>query len=144
MAIVIIALAAGALFASLGSLEGRGPDTMISQQAASIGASYMEEVSSKAFVDPSLPANSPACAGTVEPRANMNNICDYNNLTDVGARDQFNNPLPSLSNYTVSVRVTANYAWQGIAPNNVVRIDITVLHVPTNTRFLFTGIRTRY
>ncbi len=144
IAIVIIGLAAGALYGALGNIAGHGADPMIAEQAEAIARAYLEEITAKAFVDPSLPSSAPACAGPIEVRAQMNNICDYNGLDDVGVHDQYGQAITALAAYEVQVSVTPNYAWQGLPGGDVVRIDVTVTHRPSGQKTVTTALRTRY
>ncbi len=145
IAIVIIGIAAGALYIAMGAINGTSSDPLISEQAAAIASAYMEEIASKAFVDPSLASTAPACGGPVEPRASMNNICDYNGLSDTGAHDQYGNAVTGLGSYNVKV-IVANptSSWQGITAADVLRIDITVTFAPTGQSYALTALRTRY
>ncbi len=145
VAIVVIGIAAASMYGAMSMLSGHSADPLISEQAAAIADAYMEEISSKDFVDPSLAPTAPACSGPVEPRASMNNICDYNGLHDIGAHDEYGNAIASLSTYNVAVQVANPAAsWQGIQASDVLRIDITVTFVPTGQNYLLTAIRTRY
>ena len=144
IALVVIGLAAGALYGALGAIAGHSADPMLAEQANAIARAYMEEITAKPFVDPSLAATAPACAGPVEVRAQMNNICDYNGLADIGAHDQSGQAIPALSAYEIKVSVTPNYAWQGLPPADVLRIDITVIAQATGLQTVTTAIRTRY
>ncbi|NNM52263.1 MAG: prepilin-type N-terminal cleavage/methylation domain-containing protein [Pseudomonadales bacterium] len=145
IAIVIIGIAAGALYIAMGAINGHSSDPLISEQAAAIASAYMEEITSKAFVDPGLAATAPACSGPVEPRASMNNISDYNGLSDAGAHDQYGNAVAGLGSYNIKVTV-ANPAtsWQGISAADVLRVDITVSFPTTGQSYALTAMRTRY
>ncbi len=145
ISIVILAVAAVALYTALGLVAGHSSDPLIDEQATAIASAYLEEISSKAFVDPSLAANAPACSGPVESRPQMNNICDYNGLVDIGAHDQQGQAIAGLGNYTITVAVyNPTSAWQGITATDVLRIDIQVTYVPTGQNYVLTGLRTRY
>ncbi len=145
VAIVVISIAAASMYGAMAMLAGHSSDPLISEQAAAIADAYMEEISSKAFVDPSLAPTAPACSGPVESRANMNNICDYNGLNDIGAHDEYGNAIPSLSAYNVAVTVVnPASAWQGIPATDVLRIDIQVSFAATAQNYQLTAIRTRY
>ncbi len=79
-------------------------------------------------------------------------MCDYNGLTNAGARNQFNNPVSGLESYTVSVTVTGG-ATVTLGPadnqiNNtgvlrVLRVDVRV-QGPAATDMTLTGYRTNY
>lgn len=145
MAIVVISIAVAGLFGAMSAIQARSADPLITAQAAAIAEAYLEEVSSRPFTDPSVdPDTGAACAGPASTRGSHDNICDYNGLTDPGARDQYGNAISGLGNYNVSVTVTPNYAWQGLSAADVVRIDVTVSNTALARSFMITGIRTRY
>ena len=123
MSIVVIAIAAGAILGLLAQTSGHSADAMIVSQAVSIGEAYAEEIGLQSFVDPD---------GTDGEalRANFDDIDDYDGLVDNGARDQFGNALPGLSNYTVSVNVQNSAALTGVASGDVQRIDVRVINAP--------------
>ena len=61
----------------------------------------------------------------------------------LGAHDQFGNPIPSLSAYTVSVVTSQSSALTGVPAAATRRIDITVSYAP-NHSVLLSGYRTNY
>ena len=72
-----------------------------------------------------------AVGGAETGRSVFDDVCDYNGLTDVGARDQTGGAvITGLEDYTVNVTVvdTATLNILSGANGQVVRIDITVTH----------------
>ena len=104
---------------------------MFQHQALSIAEAYMEEILLKDFA-----------IGPETTRANFDDVRDYNGLTDVGARDQANNLITGLNDYTISVLV-ANDALNGIAAADSLRIDISVSHAMIDN-ILLSGYRVNY
>ena len=114
-------------------------DPMIREQALLIAESYVEEIVLKAFLDPSTPPVTQVCP-TTSPykeasRSAYDNICDYNGLSDTGARDQFGNAIPGLESYNVAVTVSGGSTLSvGPAANpvnntgaiRVLQVDVTV------------------
>jgi len=136
VAITIVAIAATAVLGALSTITSRGANTMVRQQAVAIAEAYLEEI----LLQPvAAPVGVPAPTG----RANFNDVDEYNGLLDVGACDQFGNPLPGLSGYTVSVAVVQTSALAGIAPANARRIDVSVTD-PTGVLVTLSGYRANF
>ena len=114
--VVVIAVAAPTLMSVFSSTIQTSADPMFQHQALSIAEAYMEEILLKDFA-----------IGPETTRASFDDVRDYNGLTDVGARDQANNLIAGLNDYTISVTV-ANDGLNGIAAADSLRIDITVSH----------------
>ncbi len=129
--VVVIAVAAPTLMSVFSSTIQTSADPMFQHQALSIAEAYMEEILLKDFA-----------IGPETTRANFDDVRDYNGLTDVGARDQANNLIAGLNDYTVSVTV-ANDGLNGIAAADSLRIDITVSHALIDD-ILLSGYRVNY
>ncbi len=129
--VVVIAVAAPTLMSVFSSTIQTSADPMFQHQALSIAEAYMEEILLKDFA-----------IGPETTRASFDDVRDYNGLTDVGARDQANNLIAGLNNYTVSVMV-ANDGLNGIAAADSLRIDITVSHALIDD-ILLSGYRVNY
>ncbi|OGI41108.1 MAG: hypothetical protein A2140_05690 [Candidatus Muproteobacteria bacterium RBG_16_62_13] len=153
ISIAIIGIAVAGVLGVMNATTMRSADPMVREQAQLIAEAYMEEISLKAFVDPS--ANT-ICPAVPAARTDYNNVCDYRGLTDTGARDQFGTAIPALADYTVNVTVspspadpTAAVDLNGVANdyvNNwirVLRVDVTVTG-PNGTSTVLTGYRTDY
>lgn len=135
ISIVVVALAVSAVLGVLSSTAGRSADAMIIAQAVSVAEAYLEEISLKPFVDPDG-------ADGEANRTSFDDVDDYNGLVDLGARDQFDNAIPALSGYTVSVSVVASGALPGIAAADAARVDVRVSHPPL-VDFSLSGYKTR-
>ncbi|MHB8535231.1 MAG: type IV pilus modification PilV family protein [Sulfuricaulis sp.] len=137
VAIVVIGVAlAGVLVVIVRNTESSA-DPMVWHQATAIGEAYLEEILSKDFTDPDG-------SNVGETRATFDDVLDYNGLTDIGARDQNNNPIAGLGGYTVTVKVTAPPApLNGIAPANVWLVQVTVAS-PFGGSVVLGGYRTNY
>jgi len=129
--VVVIAVAAPTLMSVFSSTIQTSADPMFQHQALSIAEAYMEEILLKDFA-----------IGPETTRANFDDVRDYNGLTDVGARDQANNLIAGLNDYTISVTV-ANDGLNGIAAADSLRIGITVSHALIDD-ILLSGYRVNY
>lgn len=160
-AIVIVSLAIAGVLLLTTDTTRRSGDPLLIEQANSIAGAYMEEIQQKQFCDPDFdvdsdpmtPLNCPLdCSSSLcnaggcrnnalgsikeAQRSVYDDICDYDNLSDSGARDQNDNPVTGLNQYTINVNITDdNGATIGTAGNTltgtsgeVVLITITVSH----------------
>jgi len=142
--IVVLSIAATAIMGVFINLGKSSADPMIQQQATSIAEAYMEEILSKSFADPVVAETGGPEAGEV--RSTYNDIQDYDGLTDVGARNQNNQPIDGLSAYSVSVIVTGRTLTGSattIPATDSMRIDISVSH-PAISPVTLSGFRTNY
>jgi MSHA pilin protein MshD len=136
VAITIVAIAAAAVLGAMSTITARGAETMVRQQAVAIADAYLEEI----LLQPVVP---PPGAAAPTSRASFNDVDEYNGLLDVGAQDQFGNPLANLSGYTVSVAVVRTSALPGITAANARRIDVTVTD-PNGVAVMLSGYRANY
>jgi MSHA pilin protein MshD len=129
ISIVIIGIALAGILSVMNITTQHSADPMIQQQALAIAEAYLEEIELRAFCDPSDPALPGACSnpcpGAEAARDLYDNVCDYNGLSDSGARDQTGTAVTGLEDYTVDVTVTAE-ALSGIPSSASLRIDIRV------------------
>jgi len=142
--IVVLSIAATAIMGVFINLGKSSADPMIQQQATSIAEAYMEEILSKSFADPVVAETGGPEAGEV--RSTYNDIQDYDGLTDVGARNQNNQPIDGLSAYSVSVIVTGRTLTGSATTTpatDSMRIDISVSH-PAISPVTLSGFRTNY
>jgi MSHA pilin protein MshD len=136
VAITVVAIAVTTLVGAFGTVASRSADAMMQQQAIAVAGSYLDEIMQRWVVDPN---GSPPNTG----RGSWDLVDEYNGLVDVGAHDQFGNPIPSLSAYTVSVATSHSSALTGVPAAAARRIDITVSYAP-NHSVLLSGYRTNY
>ena len=129
--VIVIALAATALMSVFSSTVRTSADPMLQHQSLAIAEAYMEEIRLKDFA-----------IGPETTRASFDDVRDYNGLTDVGARDQNNNLIAGLNDYTISVTVV-NDGLNGIAAVDSLRIDIVVSRALIDD-VLLSGYRVNY
>ena len=114
-------------------------------QATNIGEYYLNQILRQDF-----PTKLP-CPAPPNNRSNYTNICDYNNLVDVGARRQNGSIINGLENYTVSVNLTTSTdailgnltGGNTAATAQVVRVDVTVTNVGI-PNLVITGYKGKY
>lgn len=136
VAITIVAIAATTILGALGAAANHSANAMMQQQAIAVAQSYLDEIMQRWVVDPN---GTPPNTG----RGSWDLVDQYNGLTDVGAHDQFGNPIAGLSAYTVSVTTSQSSALTGIPAAAARRIDITVSYAQNGTVTL-SGYRTNY
>ena len=136
VAITIVAIAATTILGTMAAVASRSADAMVQQQAIAVGQAYLDEVLQRWVVDPN---GAPPNTG----RGSWDLVDQYNGLADVGARDQFNNPIAALSAYTVNVSVVTSSALTGVAATAARRVDVTVTRAP-NVTVTLSGYRTSY
>jgi MSHA pilin protein MshD len=137
VAITIVAIAATTILGALAAVATRSADAMLQQQAIAIAESYLSEILQRWVIDPN--PTTPPNTG----RASWDLVDQYNGLVDVGAHDQFGNPIASLNNYTVSVSTSQSSALAGVPAAAARRVDITVSYSPSASVTL-SGYRTSY
>jgi MSHA pilin protein MshD len=136
VAITVVAIAVTTILGAIGAIALRSADAMMQQQAIAIAQAYLDEITQRWVVDPN---GSPPNTG----RASWDLVDEYNGLVDVGAHDQFGNPIAALSAYTVSVSTTPTAGLGGVPSASARRIDITVTYSP-NGSVTLSGYRTNY
>ncbi len=135
VAIVVIGTAAGVILGLLSANVNASADPMVRQQAVAIARAYMEEILLRDFTDPDGSDGETA-------RVDFDDVDDYDGLLDAVARDQFDNPITGLGDYTVSVSVTSSGALPGVPAADSLRVDVTVSRPPF-LAFSLSGYRTR-
>ena len=137
VAITLVSIAATTILGTMAAVASRSSDAMVQQQAIAVAQAYLDEILQRWVVDPGI--GTPANTG----RGSWDLVDSYNGLTDVGARDQFGNPIAALSAYTVSVAVASTTALGGLPGSAARRIDVTVTRAP-NVTVVLSGYRTSY
>jgi MSHA pilin protein MshD len=137
ISIVIIGIAAAALFSAMAAIGGRSADPLLRQQSLSIAEAYLEEILLQSYLDPT---NFAACQPVPTDRGLFDDVCDYRELDDAGARTASGAALAALSDYRVQVAVQPQANWNGVA---ALRVDITVTD-PAGQSLLLSGFRTCY
>ncbi|MGD0960699.1 MAG: prepilin-type N-terminal cleavage/methylation domain-containing protein [Methylomonas sp.] len=130
LSILIISIAMIGMFSVVDITNRHSADPLIMHQATAIAESYMDEILQQNY------------SGTVGgARANYNTVDNYNGLVNVGAQDQQGAAINGLSNYTVSVTVSAPMTLTG----GVLAKQITVnVAGPASTTITLTGYRASY
>ena len=126
LSIVIISTALAGILGLVNLTVFHSADPLVQHQAIAIAESYLEEITALPVVDPNG-------TNTGETRVNFDNIDDYDGLNDVGARDQDNNVITNLGNYTVDVNiadqvisgVTMKAVTVSVSRSSVATINIT-------------------
>ncbi|HSX70548.1 MAG TPA: prepilin-type N-terminal cleavage/methylation domain-containing protein [Pseudomonas sp.] len=136
--IVIVGIAAAALYSAMAAIGGRSADPMLRQQSLAIAEAYLEEILLQPFLDPS----NAVCPAPPAGRANFDNVCDYNGLNDNGARDARGQAIAALANYRVQVAVTPQ-AWAGLAASDALLVQVSVTD-PAGQLLRLDGYRARY
>lgn len=144
IAIVIVGIAAAALYSAMASITARSADPMLRQQSLAIAEAYLEEIGLQAFpASTSCPASNDG-----NGRGSFDDVCDYNGLNYGGAtplapRTALSSvPIAGLEAYQVVVRVSAD-ALHDIASSDALLIRVTVTD-PLGQALELAGYRTRY
>lgn len=140
--IVVLGIAAAALFSAMAAITGRSADPMLRQQSLAIAEAYLEEISLQGF------PVSTACAATHNGagRASFDDVCDYNGLfyssQAFAPRSAVSTtPLEGLEAYRVRVAVAAQ-DLNGISSADALRILVSVTD-PTGQELTLAGYRAR-
>ncbi len=145
IAITIVGIAVTGTLLSINKSVRNSADPLVVQQALAVAEAYMEEILLNPYYDPDLGAGGGVCPAVEASRDLYDNVCDYDLLSDVGARDQDNTAIPGLGGYTITVAVeTANANLDTLnGPTQVIRVDVNVTDgVVVN--FTLSGYRTNY
>lgn len=137
--IVVIGIAAAALYSAMAAITGRSADPLLRQQSLSIAEAYLEEILLQAYLDPS---SATVCPPPPASRIQFDNVCDYTGLDDVGARNARGNAIAALAGYRVQVTV-APRALGGLAASDVLHVEVNVLD-PGGQTLRLDGYRARY
>ena len=113
LSMLIISIALVGILSVVNLNVSHSADPVVQQQAIAIAESYLEEILLQNY-----------SGGASSDRANFDDVDDYNNLSDNGARDQLGNAIATLSQYTVLVTVSAPAALAGGV--NAKQITVTV------------------
>jgi MSHA pilin protein MshD len=136
VAITVVAICVTTVLGVIAAVARRSADAVLEQQAIAIAQAYLDEIVQRWVVDPN---GAPPNTG----RGSWDLVDEYNGLNDVGANNQFGNPITALSAYTVTVAVVQSTALTGVTAANARRIDVTVT-TPPNVSVTLSGYRTNY
>lgn len=135
ISIVVVSIALGGVLMAINYTVTHSADPMLQHQAVAIAESYLEEILLKPFDDPDGVDDEGS-------RALFDDVDDYHDLKDSGARDQTETAITELTNYTVEVTVVGT-TLNGISDTNCKKITVTVSH-PVGFNMTISGYRTRY
>ncbi|WP_225578953.1 prepilin-type N-terminal cleavage/methylation domain-containing protein [Pseudomonas sp. PDM14] len=113
--IVIVGIAAAAMFSAMAAITGRSADPMLRQQSLALAEAYLEAITTRAYID------LPAAAQNLQAAQDINGT-------------------PILPGYQVSVAVNTGASVGGVAATS---IRVTVVD-PTGQQLLLDGYRTNY
>ena len=99
---VIISVALVGILSVMNLTVSHSADPVVQHQAVAIAESYLEEILLQHY-----------SGGASSGRADFDDIDDYNNLLDNGVHDQNGTAIAGLSQYTISVSVSAPIAQTG-------------------------------
>lgn len=138
--IVVLGIAAAAMFSAMAAITGRSADPMLRQQSLAIAEAYMEEITLQAF-----PATTP-CAASHDGagRSSFDDLCDYNGLFYVNQPFAPRSagsvtPLAGLEAYQVTVAVVP----EQLNDADALRITVTVRD-PAGQLLSLDGYRAAY
>jgi MSHA pilin protein MshD len=140
VAIVVVSICMTGAFALVDSTVRRSVDPMLERQSTSIAEAYLEEILQRAFLDPD---DGDVCPAPEAARESFDNVCDYDGLSELGARDQSGAPVAGLEGYRVGVAIDRAAVLGGlVGEKRVLRIDVTVTD-PLGRPVLFSAYRTK-
>lgn len=148
ISMLIISIALAGVLSVMNFTTGRSADPMIQHQAIAIAEAYMEEIMLQGYFDPDITdpevGTHECITGYKEgSRKLYDNVCDYDGLTDDGARkiDSPDDQISGLENYDVSVAVI--YGDKILNDDPGLKITVTVTHDAMGSIDLV-GYRTDY
>ncbi len=130
IAMVVISVALVGVLSVINYTTRHSADPVLRHQAIAIAEAYMEEITLKNYSDPGGPSES--------GRADFDDVMDYTNLTDTGARNHNNDLILGLEGYDITVTVEDVADWNGVEAK---KITVTVTS-PANEDISLTGYRT--
>lgn len=132
--IVIIGIAAAALFSAMASITARSADPMLRQQSLMLAEAYLEEILAQAYADPGATST---CG-----RACFDDVTDYHGLNDKPPRDALDNVLTQLLGYRLQVSVSDKSLTDGATvPARYVEVRVTD---PAGQELILGGYRGNY
>lgn len=139
IAIVIVGIAAAALYGAMASIGSHSADPLLRQQSLALAQGYLEEILLQPFLDPTTKTQ---CPEPPASRSAYDNVCDYAKPPDNRARDAYGELLIGLEDYRVSVAVTPT-AWNGLPASDVLYVEVAVRD-PAGQELRLGGYRVRY
>ncbi|MFI8740173.1 prepilin-type N-terminal cleavage/methylation domain-containing protein [Stutzerimonas zhaodongensis] len=130
--IVIIGIAAAALFSAMANITGRSADPMLRQQSLYIAEAYMEEILQQSY--------SQITPSDCNERACFQDVRKYHELATSKPYD-INGAEIGLDGY--AVRVEAKEIKNGLNGIDAIQVTVTVTH-PSSKELQLVGWRTCY
>ncbi len=147
IAIVIVGIAAAALYSAMAAITARSADPMLRQQSLMIAEGYLEEILLKDY--PPNPRCGTTGASQGDKRALFSHICEYDGLSYPGEkplapRNLLSSELiPGLEAYQVRIQASESELGGAATSVSAIRIDVTVRD-PQGQTLTLTGWRTDY
>lgn len=138
MSIVIIGIALMGTILAFNTAARFSGNPVVEHQKVAIAKAYLDEILIKNY-----PGTVP-CGTPPANRADYSNICDYNNLTDNGAKDSTGASISGFENYIVTVIIDTAGAQLGslVSGTQVVRVDVTVKLTGDTQGYTLSGYKT--
>ncbi len=139
VAIVVISIALTGTMLVVDTTTRRSAEPMLERQAISIAEAYLDEALGKAYLDPQ---GGTVCPSPEASRDRFDNVCDFDDLDETGARSPLGVAITGLDEYRIELDVDRGArlgALSGMA--EVLRVDATVTD-PLGRIFLVSGYRT--
>ena len=118
ISLVVIGLAVAGVLLVFTTTVASSADPMVREQALAIAEGYLDEVVSRAYLDPDG-------VDTEANRWDFDDIGDYDGLAETPRRSDGTAYGTALNNYLVEVTVAAPIVFSGV---NVRRIQVDVTH----------------
>jgi len=135
ISMVVVSIALGGVLMVMNYTVQHSADPMLQHQAVAIAEAYLEEAMLRSFADPDGIDGETA-------RDLLDDVDDYDGLSNVGALDQEGTAIAGLEDYSISVTVV-NTAFNGISAANCKKVTVTVTH-PSGINLTLSGHRTNY
>lgn len=160
--IVILGIGVTAFLVLVNQTTRDSVDPLIRQQAGAVAQAYMDEVLLNPFCDPDFSTDcrtactsATACTTCSNPEGSRNlydDVCDYDGLSNTGARDRDGSAIAGLGNYNVQVTVDDGSDGSAVTLNTlssnsgqVVRVDVRVTHSSyQQLDYILSGFRVNY
>lgn len=130
LSMLIISIALLGVLSVINLTVSHSANPVLQHQAVAIAESYLEEILLQAYA-----------GGSSSTRANYDDVDDYNGLSDIGVHDQDGNAVVGLSQYNVTVTVSAATGLSGGV--NAKQISVTV-NGPSVSNLRLVGYRANY
>lgn len=142
--LIVAVVTTGVLAALFAALRGSA-NPMLEEQAAAVGRAYLEEIVLRSYYDPQSGSAAGPCPASEASRDLYDNVCDYNGVDDMGARDQNGTAIAALSAYRVTISVDSAGAQLNDLSGSasVLRVDVRVRN-SSQVDLTLSGYRARY